>query len=584
MERHRVSAIATGGRVVGPRRYRSASAIARSLRQASATASPRARAASSCTSAGSRRSQKRAQASKIKNAPVGIGTSCPWRVCAAAPRAALAACLPPAALLGVPRAGRPCAMVPPVRRALLLSVVLLGRGGLAPGTQSSTVDDSRTEWRQFQGGPARQGRLSNLVSGPSTNTTHQIIKLGNGSQSMAVVGANGTIFVPTENHLGEIKALDAQGRELWSYTVWSELHPTTERIISPPALSLDGRTLYVADAFYTVIALNATTGTQIWNVSTCIAGKIPNACGEIMGPLLLDDYGNALYFGASDGWLYKVNLNSHHHTSGNLVWYTFIGSERISGPSKLPLGHLGHVFATTDPNSGGDGTTHCIASGVGEIKWNADIGASISVPTVDQQGNVYFGSTRCIVYSYDTNGVQRWNYTFDRGNASRGFCSANTSPAIASDGSVFLTGCASTEPGQRGMVTCYGHLTKLNGTSGSVMWSTAKFHKTSRGFGGANAELGTPILAESAGISAGRTTVYLSHNDGTIYSVDGASGEILWSYDSGVAIGGYMSLASDGRLLVPTGGGPTHRPPGEHHRAVVNCSLPTACAILVFKG
>ena len=59
VERHRVSAIATGGRVVGPRRYRSASAIARSLRQASATASPRARAASSCTSAGSRRSKKR---------------------------------------------------------------------------------------------------------------------------------------------------------------------------------------------------------------------------------------------------------------------------------------------------------------------------------------------------------------------------------------------------------------------------------------------------------------------------------------------------------------------------------------------
>eukprot|EP01046_Picozoa_sp_COSAG06_P010099 COSAG06_NODE_544_length_14458_cov_18.391671_6_plen_257_part_00 len=38
----RVSAIATGGRVAGRRRYRSASAIARSLRQASATKSPRA--------------------------------------------------------------------------------------------------------------------------------------------------------------------------------------------------------------------------------------------------------------------------------------------------------------------------------------------------------------------------------------------------------------------------------------------------------------------------------------------------------------------------------------------------------------
>ena len=78
VERHRVSAIATGGRVVGPRRYRSASAIARSLRQASATASPRARAASSCTSAGSRRSKKRRFLQNRDLPRVGIGTFCPW--------------------------------------------------------------------------------------------------------------------------------------------------------------------------------------------------------------------------------------------------------------------------------------------------------------------------------------------------------------------------------------------------------------------------------------------------------------------------------------------------------------------------
>ena len=40
VERHRVSAIATGGRVVGRRRYRSASAIARSLRYAPTIAAP----------------------------------------------------------------------------------------------------------------------------------------------------------------------------------------------------------------------------------------------------------------------------------------------------------------------------------------------------------------------------------------------------------------------------------------------------------------------------------------------------------------------------------------------------------------
>jgi hypothetical protein len=67
--------------------------------------------------------------------------------------------------------------------------------------------------------------------------------------------------------------------------------------------------------------------------------------------------------------------------------YTYIGSETISGPSKQPLAGVGHVLATTDPNSGGDGTAHCLAAGVGELKWNADIGASTSVPTIDEEGN-----------------------------------------------------------------------------------------------------------------------------------------------------------------------------------------------------
>ena len=111
---------------------------------------------------------------------------------------------------------------------LLLSL-LQGPGSTTTPTAASlkTGDDSCKEWRQFQGGAARQGRLCNMVAGPSENITRpsQIIKLGNGSQSMAVVGLNGTLFIPTENHLGEIKAFAADGQEIWSYQVWPELHP-----------------------------------------------------------------------------------------------------------------------------------------------------------------------------------------------------------------------------------------------------------------------------------------------------------------------------------------------------------------------
>eukprot|EP01047_Picozoa_sp_COSAG01_P098354 COSAG01_NODE_28550_length_658_cov_1.599284_2_plen_174_part_00 len=166
----------------------------------------------------------------------------------------------------------------------------------------------------------------------------------------------------------------------------------------------------------------------------------------------------------------------------------------MSGPSVLPLIGTPHIFATTQPN-GGDGTIHCLTAGVGQIKWSAAVGPSISVPTIDQDGNVYFGSTRGVVYSYNDQGIQRWNWTFG-GNDSAVFRDANTSPAIASDGSVFVTGCQSAQPGQRGMVTCWGHLTKLNGTTGEVIWSVQSFAKNSRGFGGSNANLGTPIVGE----------------------------------------------------------------------------------------
>ena len=93
-----------------------------------------------------------------------------------------------------------------------------------------------------------------------------IIKLGNGSSSGAIVGPSGTIFVPTMNHYGEVKAIAPNGTLLWRYQVFNRLHNTTSRVQTTPALSSDGSTLYIADAFYYVIALNAHTGQQVKRV------------------------------------------------------------------------------------------------------------------------------------------------------------------------------------------------------------------------------------------------------------------------------------------------------------------------------
>ena len=71
----------------------------------------------------------------------------------------------------------------------------------------------------------------------------------------------------------------------------------------------------------------------------------------------------------------------------------------MSRPSVLLLIGTPHVFATTQSN-GGDGTIQCLAANVGQIKWSAAVGPSIWVLTIDQDGNVHFGSTRKVVYSY----------------------------------------------------------------------------------------------------------------------------------------------------------------------------------------
>ena len=154
------------------------------------------------------------------------------------------------------------------------------------------------EWRQFHGAAARTGFVD--APGPTSNRTQQVLKLGTGSTSMAVVGSDGTMYIPTMHQLGEIKAFTAAGALKWRYQLWpSHTSSYSMRFDSPPALSIDGSVLYAANADSLIVALDTATGTQLWNVTTCINGKIPSRCGEILGQILLNDLQGELFFGAT---------------------------------------------------------------------------------------------------------------------------------------------------------------------------------------------------------------------------------------------------------------------------------------------
>ena len=64
-----------------------------------------------------------------------------------------------------------------------------------------------------------------------------------------------------------------------------------------------------------------------------------------------------------------------------------------------------------------------------------------------------------------------------------------------------------------------------------MIWLAENFTKTQRGFGGANAAVGAPIVAEpELALPNSSTRVYHAHDDGVVYCLDGRSGEILWSF------------------------------------------------------
>ena len=64
-----------------------------------------------------------------------------------------------------------------------------------------------------------------------------------------------------------------------------------------------------------------------------------------------------------------------------------------------------------------------------------------------------------------------------------------------------------------------------------MIWLAENFTKTQRGFGGANAAVGAPIVAEpELALPNSNTRVYHAHDDGVVYCLDGRSGEILWSF------------------------------------------------------
>ncbi|MGC8699318.1 MAG: PQQ-binding-like beta-propeller repeat protein [Candidatus Acidifodinimicrobium sp.] len=316
---------------------------------------------------------------------------------------------------------------------------------------------------------------------------------------------------------------------LWSYQ-------TGNWVVSSPALSPDGKTLYVGSVDHYFYAINAQNGNVLWKVllagpvisspSISINGNIyvvastlssvsysatgtgylykispggnvitlytfPNIVGT--SPLVDPKTGN-IYIGCLDGNLYSVS------NTGNLNWTFQSGGEIGSSPV---LSNDGNTVYFGSAN----GYFYAVNASNGSVKWKFQTGAGIvSSPALDSKGNVYFGSTDDYVYALNSSGGLIWKYN----TGSR----IGSSPAI-SNGVLYIGNEA-------------GYLDAINISNGTLVWQYLT---------------GGYILSSPAVDANG--TIYVGSADGNLYAI-GSNGSLVWKYPTSDVVGTSPVIAPGG--------------------------------------
>ena len=274
--------------------------------------------------------------------------------------------------------------------------------------------------------------------------------------SVAVV--NGVVYGSGD----DIYALNAYtGTKIWNYT-------TTDYPYSSPAVS-EGVMFVGADN--NILALNASTGTKIWSYPT--KGRV------VSSPAVVD---GVVYVGSFESVLYALNAST-----GSKIW-------------NYPSMDVGYVAYRTEVKS--------------------------SPAVVD--GVVYFGSWDDNVYALRAStGEKIWNHTMRDG--------VDSAPAV-SEGIVYVS-------------SNFGYLYALNAATGEEIWSfrVSDLVQRLQGF--------SPTVADGV--------VYVHSSDfGELYALDAYTGDLKWensgSFHGSAAISGDVVYIGTTAINASTGEGIWH--------------------------
>ena len=214
-----------------------------------------------------------------------------------------------------------------------------------------------------------------------------------------VIGADGAVYVGSYDR--SLRKL-VDGQLQWQFT-------TGDEIASASALSLSGDTVYMCTRYYTLFALNASTGSKIWAFAPGGTFDAPPSVG----------YG--LVFAAGSSTLFAVDASS-----GKQVWHFMTGYVIKSAPA---LGGDGTLYL-----SSGDGYLYALRCEDGLQLWKANLGyrGTDSTPALGADGTLYIGTVDGVVAlstGSTTGGTVLWKYTSSR---------VESSPIIGPGGVLYI--------------------------------------------------------------------------------------------------------------------------------------------------
>jgi outer membrane protein assembly factor BamB len=237
------------------------------------------------------------------------------------------------------------------------------------------------------------------------------------SASPAVDNRGDTIYVASNDK--KLYAIGASGEVAWSFT-------TEGPIKSSPAVGKEGR-IYVGSQDRNLYAFDS-TGEQIWS---------KQLDEWILASPALGTSGN-IYVGTINGTFYSIDPNGTVNWSRSLDGKITTPAAMSSLDNAIYVGTWNGTFYKLNRN---DGTTIW--------KFSAD-GAIKSSPSIDENGDLYFGSSDNHVYSVAADGTERWR--FETGGSVR------TTPVIGPDGYIYAGS--------------WDHrIYKLNPSDGTELWN-----------------------------------------------------------------------------------------------------------------